>query len=310
MKKNIKSLSREEWLSLRKNGIGGSDAASIIGVNPFSSPYRVWADKTGRLDPQPDSEAMRQGRDLEEYVAKRFCEQTGKKVKRSNIMYFSDEYPFMLADVDRLIVGEKAGLECKTTSTLNLKNFKNGEFPMTYYCQCLHYMIVTGYRKWYLAVLVFGRDFYVFEIPYDEEDAQALIEAEKDFWENNVVPDIEPDPQGEPPTTRTIKTLYDDIEVNKEPIELDDTEPLIEEYNRQDEIENEAKKRKEEIKQKIQLKLKEYSQGYTDNYRIIWKPQTRQNFDVKRYQSEHPFDDLSPYYKTTVFRKFEIKEKK
>lgn len=306
----IKDISREDWLELRKDGIGGSDASSIIGVNPFSSPYRVWADKTDRLEPQPDNEAMRQGRDLEEYVAERFCEATGKKVKRSNYMFISDDHPFMLADVDRLIVGEKAGLECKTTSSLSLKQFKGGEFPITYYCQCLHYMIVTGFKKWYLAVLVLGRDFYTFEIPFDEEDAQALIEAEKDFWENYVLTDQEPEVYGEKATTETIKSIYDGVDVNKEPIELEDTETLIDEFFRQSEIENTAKEEKEKIKQKIQLKMGENSQGYTNSYRVFWKPYSRRNFSEKLFQETYPGIDLTPFYKCAPYRKFEIKEKK
>ena len=127
LKVKIDDLSHDEWLALRRKGIGGSDAASIMGVSAYSSPYRVWADKTGRLEPLEDNEAMRQGRDLEAYVAERFTEATGKKVRRNNYMIFSKKYPFMLANIDRLIVGENAGLECKTTNFLNLKQFKN--FP-------------------------------------------------------------------------------------------------------------------------------------------------------------------------------------
>ena len=107
-------MAREEWLRLRKNGIGGSDAGAVCGLNPYSSPMNVYRDKTTDETDDTDSESMRQGRDLEDYVAQRFTEATGLKVRRSNKMYRSVEYPFMLADVDRLVVGEDAGLECKT----------------------------------------------------------------------------------------------------------------------------------------------------------------------------------------------------
>ena len=101
-------MSNEEWLTLRKTGIGGSDAGSICGVNPFGSPMEL------------DNEAVRQGHDLEDYVAQRFMEKTGLKVRRSNFMYRSVEHPFMIADVDRLVIGEDAGLECKTASPENV----------------------------------------------------------------------------------------------------------------------------------------------------------------------------------------------
>ena len=77
-------MPREQWLELRRQGIGGSDAAAIVGLDRYRSPFDVYADKLGLKKEQPDNEAMRQGRDLEEYVASRFCEQTGKKVRRRN----------------------------------------------------------------------------------------------------------------------------------------------------------------------------------------------------------------------------------
>jgi putative phage-type endonuclease len=153
MIKEIAFNNHEEWLEIRKKYIGGSDAAAVVGLNSFSSPYTVWADKLGKLPPKEDNEAMRLGRDLEDYVAKRFTEQTGKKVRRKNFILWNSDYPFAHANVDRLIVGENAGLECKTTSVLNLKSFKNGEFPANYYVQCMHYMAVTGYKNGILLFL-------------------------------------------------------------------------------------------------------------------------------------------------------------
>lgn len=76
---STKGMSRDEWLQLRQKTIGGSDAAAIIGLNKWETPYSVWAEKTGRIAHTEDNEAMRTGRDLEEYVAKRFEEATGKK---------------------------------------------------------------------------------------------------------------------------------------------------------------------------------------------------------------------------------------
>jgi predicted phage-related endonuclease len=152
---------------------------------------------------------MRIGHDLEEYVAKRFCEATGKKVRRENSILRDPKLPFAHANVDRLIVGEKAGLECKTTSVLNLKRFAGGEFPPNYYVQCQHYMMVTGYETWYLAVLVLGREFLWFEIKRNEEDIEALMQAERDFWklvENNQEPPVD----GTSSCSDTLDKLYPD----------------------------------------------------------------------------------------------------
>lgn len=129
-------MSHEDWLKLRKTGIGGSDAGAICGLNPFSSPMKVFYDKNSGDIQEPGSEAIRQGHDLEQYVAQRFTEATGLKVRCSNYMYRSVEHPFMIADVDRLIVGEDAGLECKTASAYNADKWKDGDIPLHYVMQC------------------------------------------------------------------------------------------------------------------------------------------------------------------------------
>ena len=108
---STKDMTHEEWLQARKSGIGGSDAGAICGLNPYTSPLAVYQDKVSQAVEEKDNEAMRQGRDLEDYVARRFMEETGKKVRRANVIYKSTENPFMFANVDRLIVGEDAGLE-------------------------------------------------------------------------------------------------------------------------------------------------------------------------------------------------------
>ena len=124
------NMTREEWLKLRKTGLGGSDAGTVCGLNPYSSSMKLFYDKTGGGIDEQDNEAMRQGRDFENYVAQRFMEATGLKVRRSNYMYRSVEHPFMIADVDRLVAGEDAGLECKTVSAYNADKWKDGNIPV------------------------------------------------------------------------------------------------------------------------------------------------------------------------------------
>lgn len=105
-KLSLSGVSNEAWLRLRKAGIGGSDAGVICGVNPYSSAMKVFQDKTSEAVEEQDSEAIRIGHDLEDYVAQRFTEATGLKVRKSNFMYCSKGYPFMIVDVDRVVVGE------------------------------------------------------------------------------------------------------------------------------------------------------------------------------------------------------------
>ena len=202
-------MSHEEWLEERRKSIGGSDAAAVIGMSRFASPYTVWMDKTGRLPEKEDTEAMRIGRDLEEYVAKRFEEASGKKVRRCNYIIRNPAYPWAHADIDRRISSENAGLECKTTSTLDIRQFNGVEFPERYYAQCVHYLAVTGLDRWYLAVLVFGRGFFTYTLERDEAEISALMEAEKLFW-RCVEEDTPPAPDGSEATTDAISTVYAD----------------------------------------------------------------------------------------------------
>ena len=110
---------REAWLKVRNNGIGGTDASVIMGMSRFKTLHRLWAEKTGRFTPESldDNEAVHFGALLEEVVADEFSLRTGKKVKRHGLLQ-SLEHPWMLASVDRLVVGEEAGLECKTASLM------------------------------------------------------------------------------------------------------------------------------------------------------------------------------------------------
>ena len=189
-------LDKEEWLRCRKQGLGGSDAGAVCGLNPYRTAIQVYQDKTTDEIEDIDNEAMRQGREFEDYVARRFMEATGKKVRKANFMYYDEEHPFMLADVDRMIVGENAGLECKTASPYMAEKWADGKIPLSYQIQCLHYMSVCKADAWYIAVLIYGREFKYYKIERDEEMLADLIQIEKDFWENHVLKKVLPKPDG------------------------------------------------------------------------------------------------------------------
>ena len=207
---DTRTLTHDEWLALRRTGIGGSDAGAIMGVSPYKGAFSVWADKQGKLPPIEDNEAMRQGRDLEDYVARRFAEASGLRVRHEYSMLRSVEHPCMLADIDRRIIGERAGLECKTSRDITMARYRNGEYPMEYYCQCLHYLAVTGWDCWYLAVLVYGTDLLIYKICRDEvlDDIEALIKAEEAFWDNHMVLDVPPAPDALDSTAAALGSVY------------------------------------------------------------------------------------------------------
>lgn len=302
-------LSHEEWLAERRKGIGGSDASAILGLNPWATPYTLWADKTGRLPDKPDNEAMRQGRDLEQYVAERFMEVSNKKVRRKTQMLRNPDYPFAHANVDRWVVGENAGLECKTTSVMNLKRFKNGEFPETYYCQCVHYMAVTGAERWYLAVLILNQGFHCFTIKRDQDEINALMGAEQDFWKF-VETDSPPPLDGLSATTDAIDRIYASSRYSESPVALYGREKIIQGYlSIKDQIKA-LEREKEGFEQILKQDLQENESGECGGFMVNWKSQTRKTFDSAIYIKEHPGLDLKPYFKETSFRKFEVKELK
>lgn len=303
------NMTRDEWVKFRKNYIGGSDAAAIIGLNPFVTPYSLWAEKTGRLPEREDNEAMRQGRDFEQYVADRFTEETRLPTTKVSEMYFNSDFPFAMANIDRWVEKGSVGLECKTTSSLNLKRFKNGEYPNNYYVQCMHYMAVTGAKKWYLAALVLNKGFYVFEIERDEQEINSLMDAEQEFYENYMKPELPPPVDGFVPTTEAINTIFNTVsDFNK--ISLFGREKQIEQYFLLRKKIGEYEQMKEQIEQELKLDLGDHETGIEGKYMVNWKKTSRCTFDSKRFAEENPHLNIDSYYKTTTYRRFNIKEMK
>lgn len=303
---NASSISREEWLAWRRTGIGGSDAAAVIGLNPFRSRIEVYADKMGMMPEKEDTESMRLGRDLEDYVAQRFCEATGKKVRRNNFMWCHDEHRCMIADVDREIIGENAGLECKTTQAWGGKVIMKGEIPLTYYVQCMHYMAVMGYDRVYLAVLIFGKGFFHFTIERDEDEIAALVAAEASFWRDHVEAGISPDPDGSQSAEQAVDAIWGNRAQEDELLMFDFSDDMRELCDLAA-AEKEIKRRKDAIKQRLQAALGEHMVGSSDRYVITWRPQERSSIDSRRLYRERP-DIYREYLTTSSTRIFKIKE--
>lgn len=300
---STRSMSRADWLAQRRKSIGGSDAAGIVGLSQYATPYTVWADKTGRFVDQEDNEAMRQGRDLEEYVAARWMEATGKTVRRSNAILYNSLYPFAHADIDRTVVGENAGLECKTTSTLNLRQFKGVEFPEKYYAQCVHYLAVTGATRWYLAVLVYGRGFFTFTLERDQTEIDALMGAERDFWKL-VEQDTPPALDGLEPTGNALQSIYP--KSRDSGIQLYGREHLLTKYLALQDQKKDILEQISRIENTIKADMGEVERGNCGIYSVSWKSQTRRTFQTQEFAKAHPEIDLEPFYKQSTARPFKV----
>lgn len=298
-------MSHEEWLEQRRKSIGGSDASAILGMNTYCSAYTVWADKLGKLPPKEDNEPMRLGRDLEEYVAKRFTEETGIKLRRENNILINPKYPFAHANVDRMVVGEDAGFEAKTTTVLNLKKFKNGEYPENYYVQCVHYLMVTGAKRWYLGVLILGVGFKWFVIERDEGEIEALAKSEEAFWEY-VEKKTPPATDGSESTTETITTIYP--ESNDGAVSLFGYEDALRQYIALGRQIDELKKLRDESANIVKAFMGEAGKGESNHFKVSWSSYLKSTFDHKKFASDNPNLDLSKYYKSTTARTFRVTE--
>lgn len=302
---STKDMPLDEWRKWRKRGIGGSDAGAICGLNTYRSAIDVFVDKTKEGVDETDNEAMRVGRDLEEYVAQRFCEATGKKIHKVNVMMQNEDFPWMLANVDRKVSGENAYLECKTANAYKASEWVDGKCPESYEIQCHHYMAVTGADAVYLACLIMGIDFVIVKIERDESIINDLIKIESEFWNEHVLKGIMPPPDGSDAAKEVINEIYSstcdgDIDMS------DDAEKL----NRLDELDeliDNLKTEQEQLKQELMVHMGEFETGYINDRKVTWKMQNgRTTIDSKRLREECP-EIYDEYSKTgTPFRVFKI----
>lgn len=304
-------VTRDEWLKQRSKGLGGSDAGAVMGLNPYKSAYTLWAEKTGLVSSYvPENEAIRLGNDLEEYVAKRFAEQTGKKVRRSKYCYQSKEYPFMRANVDREIVGENAVLECKTANPFKDADYSQDVIPPHYYCQCLHYIATRHLDRVYLAVLVFQKGFYIYVIdrkdPGVEEDIQALIQTENEFW-THVMSGEPPQVDGSDSTTNTLKQLHQNEETTA--LDLCDYDDKLDEIQELKERQKRLKDRQKTLENEIKEALQNYDFGQSSIYNVSAKITVTNRFDTERFKKEKS-DIYEAYKKESQTQTLRISKRK
>jgi len=187
----VAKLSKEEWLMLRKKGIGGSEAAIILGLSPWTTIEELWKEKTSDTVTNIQNESMYWGTLLEDIVAKEFAKRTGMNVYKYQYMLFSTQYPFITANVDRRIKNTNdkfLGLECKTTSFTQKQRWNTIHIPLHYYAQVQQYMYVTGAEEWYVAVLIGGNYFLAYHVKRDEPFINEMVKKEVRFWIEYVVP--------------------------------------------------------------------------------------------------------------------------
>lgn len=306
---NTKKITNDQWLALRRQSLGGSDAGTCVGMNQYSSLITLYSRKKGLVKDVEDNEAMRLGRDLEQYVADRFTEATGKKVINDTFMYMDDEYDFITANVDRKVVGEKAGLECKTMGSFNGYNIESGEIPAHYFCQIQHYCMVMNWDCMYIGILVLQRGFYWHKIERDDDFIKSLREAEIEFWTQYVEPGRIPAPDGSEASLETLKQLYPQSESNTE-IMISGLDQMVRDYKAFKAMADEYKEKAEKCKAIICAKLGDNEVGIGESFGCSWKTQSRSTVPDKKLKAAYPaiYAELAETSNYRVFRTKNLKK--
>lgn len=209
-------LNRDEWLEVRKRGIGSSDAGAAVGLNPYQSPLELWMIKTGRdsempkVDPNDESSPMYWGSLLEPIVAAHYTKRTGNRVRKINavLQHADADKSWMLANIDREVTGvsDVQILECKTAGEFGARLWRDG-VPDYVVCQVQHQLAVTGKAAADVCVLICGQEIRIYRIQRDDELIARLIELERQFW-HYVETDTPPPVDGSESADRALRYLY------------------------------------------------------------------------------------------------------
>lgn len=296
-----------DQLEQHYSGIGGSMAPTIIGVNPFASAVDAYCHLT---DPssRPDlsgNQAVEWGNRLEDVIAEAAGDRLGLKLRRSSATHRHDEHHYMLAHVDRLVVGEKAGLEIKARSAYMADKYGEEGSDQVFdsdMVQCQHYMSVLKMDRWYLAVLLGGQDLRTFVIPRDEELVGYIVDRESNFWKA-VQSRIPPTPESLHDLTvlyarDTGDSIQADSKIESAVHDLADIKTSL--------------KRLGESKDGCELIIKQRMEGsalLTDASGAplaTWKTSTSKRIDVTRLRKENPAV-AAEYTKESSSRRFLLK---
>ena len=290
MRISTAGMSREDWLKARRQGIGGSEAAAVCGVNPYRSALSVYMDKIGEAPEDDAGEPAYWGTVLEDVVARHYAAvNPGVKVRRVNFMTVDAERPYMLANVDREVLsdGERWGYEGKTTDARNAALWADDDVPVPYVYQVQHYMAVTGWPFFDVACLIGGNQYVQRRIERDEELIRFIRDKEAEFWlmvETRTPPAWDGSADG----WRLLKELHPTAEAGKE-IALPETlEETVRQYmeleRRRKYFADEAKaveKLRDAYKQEICAALGDAERGYLPGFEVSYKTTLRKGYTTQ-----------------------------
>ena len=304
---NTKSLSREEWLAVRKQGIGSSDAAAACGIHPYLSMLELWMIKTERMESSIDQSIegyspLYWGNTLEPMVAKYYQEHTGNKVRRVNaiLQHPDPDKAFMLANLDYAITGsdEVQILECKTAGEHGANLWKHG-VPLYVTCQVQHQLAVTGKQAAHICVLLCGHEAKIYKVERDERLIESIIEHERLFWQY-VETDTPPTPDHSESAARALKQLYPNPKPSSK-VDLTDDDganKLFEQLLSYRDYMQELEQRHDKVKHQLQTLIADHEVAIFEKGAISWKrSKDSVSLDSKAVIKAHP-ELLTKFSKT------------
>ena len=306
---STKDLTREQWLKLRRKGIGGSDASVVMGKNPWRSIQQLWEDKTGKTPVQETSnEYTYWGNVMEGIIRKEFMNRTGLKVRQKHFMMFHPQFQFMFADVDGIVTderGEKCIFEAKTVSQYREEEWRDGKIPVEYMMQVQHYLAVCEMQKAYIAALIGGNHFIYHTILRDEGMIAELVHAEKQFWNYNVKCDIRPEIDDSSATKDFLDKKYRDSV--KDSVKLDRSlEAVLKQYQEVESQLKDMEQKKNGLSNQLKAALGEHEEGRLENGQIVrWKRIEKKLVDAKKLKAEQP-EIYKQYSNVSAYRMLSV----
>ena len=291
---NIAEISREEWLSLRRQGIGGSDAAAICGQNPWRSPLAVYADKKALIPDEADNDSFLFGRRMErplrQWFAEDFAAQEDKAivVEEHPFMYRSKQWPWMIGNIDGLVQPKdeiEGGLELKARDRFMAKHYADDSVMDSDYAQVQHYMALTGLTYFYVVILL-GKKLIWRRVIRNEKYIEWLVEAEQRFWTDYVLTGQAPAPIGLDSDDDVLKALYG-IEEERE-VMLDELRTQVESYVAANEQEKVLAKEKQRLRQLVESRMGTAKYAIAGDHKITWSRFEMRRMDIDRLRKDDP----------------------
>ena len=307
------NMTDEDWQAYREKqkGIGGSDVATILGLNPYKTPFTLWLEKTGQIEPPVlNNEYIEWGNILEPVIREKFAKETGFEVYENPWVMQHQIHDFMVANIDGEVIdpqfeGKPGVLEIKTAGERMRDQWEEGP-PNHYMLQIQHYLAVLDYDYAYVAVLIGGNSFKYFLIERDDYIIDQVIQAEAEFMhlvENNIAPEI----SGHEADSKYLAEAFP--EDNGEIGELSDTlEMYAEHYFSLLEQIKDLQKEADDIKNLIKLEMKDFRILKSDTIRVNMPTIKKVTFNTKQFELDHP--NLYEKYKNkeSSYRSFIVKK--